>query len=136
MTLVVWIFALLAALVHVLAFTWEVLVFERVGVHKGIFAIPTRDVPPVRLWSFNVGFYNLLLALGMITGVIAWIAGYVTVGRALVIYLCSFMLLAGIVLFISDRLALSRPRGSGVGGALSQSVPPLVALVALSVSSA
>ena len=109
---------------------------SRVGVHKGIFAIPTADLPPVRLCSFNVGFYNLFLALGMITGVIAWIAGYTTIGRALVIYLCSFMFLAGIVLFISDRLALGRPRGAGVGGALSQSVPPLVALVALTVSSA
>jgi putative membrane protein len=136
MTLVVWIFALLAALVHLLAFTWEVLLFERVGVHKGIFAIPTADVPPARMWAFNVGFYNLFLALGMITGVIAWIAGYATVGRVLVIYLCSFMFLAGIVLFISDRLALSRPRGAGVVGALSQSVPPLVALVAIAVSSA
>jgi putative membrane protein len=136
MTLVVWIFALLAAVVHILAFLWEVPLFERVGVHKGIFTIPTTDVPPVRMWSFNVGFYNLFLALGMITGVIAWIAGHATVGRALVIYLCSFMFLAGIVLFISDRLALSRPRGAGVVGALSQSVPPLVALVAIAVSSA
>ena len=136
MTVVVWIFALLAAVVHILAFTWEVPLFERVGVHKGIFAIPTADVPPVRLWSFNLGFYNLFLALGMITGVLAWIAGYTTVGRTLVIYLCAFMFLAGIVLFISDRLGFSRPRGAGVAGALSQSVPPLVALVTIAVSSA
>ena len=96
--------------------------------------IPTADVPAVRLWSFNVGFYNLFLALGMITGVIAWIAGYDTIGRILVTYICLFMFLAGIVLFISDRLALGRPRGSGVGGALSQSLPPLIALVAIAVS--
>lgn len=134
MTLVIWIFALLAAVVHLLAFTWEVILFERPGVHQGVFRIPAADVPAVRLWSFNVGFYNLFLALGMITGVIAWIAGYDTIGRILVSYLCLFMFLAGIVLFISDRLALSRPRGSGVGGALSQSLPPLVALVAIAVS--
>jgi putative membrane protein len=133
-TLVIWIFALLAAVVHLLAFTWEVILFERPGVHQGVFRIPAADVPAVRLWSFNVGFYNLFLALGMITGVIAWIAGYDTIGRVLVSYLCLFMFLAGIVLFISDRLALSRPRGSGVGGALSQSLPPLVALVAIAVS--
>ena len=134
MTLVVWIFALLAAVVHVLAFTWEVILFQRPGVHQGVFRIPTADVPAVRLWSFNVGFYNLFLALGMITGVIAWIAGYDTTGRILVTYICVFMFLAGIVLFISDRLGLSRPRGSGVGGALSQSLPPLIALVAIAVT--
>ena len=134
MTLVIWIFALLAAVVHLLAFTWEVILFERPGVHQGVFRIPAADVPAVRLWTFNVGFYNLFLALGMITGVIAWIAGFDTIGRILVSYLCLFMFLAGVVLFISDRLALSRARGSGVGGALSQSLPPLVALVAIAVS--
>ncbi len=130
MTVVVWVFALVAAAVHVLAFTWEVVLFERPGVHHGVFRIPTSDVPPVRLWSFNVGFYNLFLAAGTTTGVILWISGQETVGRPLVIYVCLFMVLAGIVLYISDRLALSRPRGSGVGGAISQSTPPLIALIA------
>lgn len=41
------------------------------------------------------------------------------------------MFLAGIALFVSDRLALSRSRGAGVGGAISQSAPPLVALIGL-----
>jgi putative membrane protein len=36
----------------------------------------------------------------------------------------------GIVLFVADRMALGRPRGKGVGGALAQGVPPLIALVA------
>jgi len=130
MTVVVWVFALVAAAVHVLAFTWEVVLFERPGVHQAVFRIPTSDVPPVRLWSFNVGFYNLFLAAGITTGVILWISGQETVGQPLVIYVCLFMVLAGIVLYISDRLALSRPRGSGVGGAISQSMPPLIALIA------
>ncbi len=130
MTLVVWIFALVASGVHLLAFAWETLFFQRPGVHRGVFAIATEDVPPVRLWAFNVGFYNLFLACGPVAGVIAWSAGHETVGRALIVYTCLFMFMAGIALFVSDRLALSRPRGKGVGGAFSQSVPPLVALVA------
>ena len=130
MTVVVWIFALLTALVHITAFAWETLLFQRPGVHQGVFAIPTADVRPVRLWAFNVGFYNLFIACGLIVGVIAWMTGNETTGRALVVYLCLFAFLAGIVLFVSDRLALGRPRGTGVGGALSQGVPPLIALVA------
>ena len=47
MTGVAWIFALIGAAVHLLAFAWEVLLFDRPGVHRGIFAIPTTDVPAV-----------------------------------------------------------------------------------------
>lgn len=130
MTLLVWTFTLVAAAVHLLAFTWEVVLFQRPGVYGGIFAVPAADVAAVRLWAFGVGFYNLFLALGAVTGVVAWVLGDETVGRALVVYVCLFMFLSGIVLFVADRLALGRERGSGVGGALAQSGPPLVALVA------
>ncbi|HEY6809494.1 MAG TPA: DUF1304 domain-containing protein [Propionibacteriaceae bacterium] len=130
MTVVVWIFALLAAVVHLLAFAWETLLFQRPSVHEGVFAIPRADVPPVRLWAFNVGFYNLFIACGLVGGVAVWMSGNEAVGRALVIYLCLFAFLAGIALFTSDRLAMSRPRGKGVGGALAQGVPPLIALAA------
>ena len=44
--------------------------------------------------------------------------------------ICLFMFLSGIVLYIADRMALSRPRAR-VSGALGQSLPPLVALIAL-----
>jgi putative membrane protein len=130
MTVVVWIFALVTAVVHILAFVWETLLFQRPGVHRGVFAIPTADVPPVRLWAFNVGFYNMFIACGLVGGVIVWMNGNEAVGRALVIYLCLFAFLAGTALLASDRLAMSRPRGKGLGGALAQAVPPLIALVA------
>jgi putative membrane protein len=130
MTAAVWIFALVTAVVHITAFAWETLLFQRPGVHQGVFAIPAADVRPVRLWAFNVGFYNLFIACGLVVGVLAWMTGNEAAGQTLVIYLCLFTFLAGIVLFVSDRLALSRPRGTGVGGALAQGVPPLVALLA------
>jgi len=130
MTLMVWIFALLGAAIYILVFVWEALLFQRPGVHRGIFSVPTADVPAVRLWAFGVGFYNLFLACGAVAGVIAWSAGYEAVGRALVIYTCLFMFLAGNVLLVSDRLALGRARGKGLGGALAAGVPPLVALIA------
>lgn len=131
MTIVVWIFALIAAVVHLLAFLWETVLIERPGVHQGVFTIPASDLPAIKLWSFCVGFYNLFLAGGMVAGVIAWGIGYEDIGRSLVIYLCLFMFLSGIVLFIADRMAMSRPRGTGVGGALGQAIPPLIALIAI-----
>lgn len=130
MNTVAQIFALIAAAVHVLAFVWEVVLFHRPGVHRDIFRIPTADLPPLRLWTFNVGFYNLFLASGPIIGVVAWHAGHPVVARTLVLYCCSFMALAGVALFVSDRLAMSRPKGAGVGGALAQAIPALIAVAA------
>ena len=131
MTLIAWSFALLAALLHVVVFAWEALLFQRPGVHQGVFGTATADVPAVRLWAFGVGFYNLFLACGVVAGVVAWAVGQEAVGRALVFYVCLFMFLSGVVLYVADRMALSRPRGAGVSGALGQSLPPLVALIAL-----
>lgn len=121
----------LAAAVHVLVFVWETLLFERPGVHWGVFKVPTEDVAPVRLWSFNVGLYNLFLASGAVIGLVALNTGHESIGRALLFYTCGFMVLAGIGLGVSDRLALSRPRGAGVTGTIFQITPALVAIIAL-----
>jgi putative membrane protein len=135
MNLIAQIFALVGAAVHVLAFVWETLLFRRPAIHRDLFRLRTEDLPATLLWSFNVGFYNLFLGSGAVAGVLSWWSGNATVGRTLVVYTCSFMFLAGIALAISDRLALSRERGAGVLGAISQSVPPLVALVAVALGS-
>jgi len=135
MTVVVRIFALLAAVVHLLVFVWEALLITRPAVHQGIFNVPATDVPAIRLWAFGVGFYNLFIGLGMIGGVIAWMLGYVAAGRTLVLYLLVFMFLSGLVLVVADRLALGREKGTGIGGAIGQSGPPLVALVAFALAS-
>jgi len=130
MILIAQIAALVAAAVHLLVFVWETILFRRPSIHRDVFRIPTEDLPPVRLWSFNVGFYNLFLGSGALAGVLLWWAGHETVGRTLVVYTCIFMFLCGIVLFVSDRMAMSRPRGAGVVGSVCQSGPPLVALLA------
>jgi putative membrane protein len=130
MIVVLWVFALLAALVHVLVFVWEALLIRRPAVHQGVFGVPAADVPAVRLWAFGVGFYNLFLGLGMVGGVLGWMLGYETACRTLVIYLLVFMFLSGIVLLVADRLRMGRERGPGIGGAIGQSGPPLVALIA------
>ncbi|WP_217428100.1 DUF1304 family protein [Microlunatus speluncae] len=127
LTIIAWVFALISAAIYLVAFVWETILFRRPGVHQGVFAVPAGDVEPVRLWSFCVGFYNLFIGLGAILGVILWAAGREPEGRTLVIYSCLFMLGCGIVLFIADRLALSRPKGSGISGAISCCVPTTIA---------
>lgn len=131
MTIVAWIFASVTAVIHFVVFVFEAFLIERPAVHKRVFFIPTADVPAIRLWAFGVGFYNCFLACGLVAGVIAWAAGYETVGRTLLIYLCVILALSGGVLFAADRLGLGRERGRGISGALGQSIPPLIALLAM-----
>ncbi|MFZ1115503.1 MAG: DUF1304 domain-containing protein [Propionibacteriaceae bacterium] len=128
MTVVVWVFALIAAALHIVVFACEAFLIERPSVHEGVFGLPY--VPAVRMWAFGVGFYNLFLGCGLIAGVIAWMSGNETVGGTLVIYICLFMVLSGIVLFIADRLGFGGSGGKSIVGAFGQSVPPLVAFVA------
>ncbi|MFC0108089.1 DUF1304 domain-containing protein [Kibdelosporangium aridum] len=131
MTLIATVFAGIAALVHILAFIWETIFFRRPGVHWGVFKIRSEDVPAVLLWSFNQGFYNLFLAAGTILGLIWVHSGNADLGRAFVFYTCGFMVLSGIMLFISDRLGLGREKGTGVGGSISEALPPLVVIIAM-----
>lgn len=132
MIIVGWVFASVAALVHILVFVWEVVLFHRPGVHAGIFAVPATDLRAVRLWSFNVGFYNLLLGCGFVVGVLSWaVLGQEVVGRTLLTYLGVFIMVAGTILFVSDRLAMGRPKGAGVSGALAQGVPGLLTVIAI-----
>lgn len=115
------VFALLGAAFHVAAFAMESLLWSRPAVRR--LMVGRADVDDdVRLWAFNQGFYNLFLAIGAVVGAVAWLAGADVVGRTLVIFTCTSMAAAGLVLFVSDR-RLWR-------GSLGQSVPPLIALVA------
>jgi putative membrane protein len=95
-------------------------------VHR-LFGVRAGDVPTVRVWAFNQGFYNLFLAAGAIGGLIALHTGQVSVGRTLVLFTCASMFLAGVVLFLSS------PRNPKLGAVLGQAGPPLVVLLAASI---
>ncbi|MGN6576236.1 MAG: DUF1304 domain-containing protein [Nocardioides sp.] len=130
LTPVVWTFALVTATIHAAVFVMEALLIERPAVHAGVFGTPTDEVPAVRLWAFGVGFYNLFIACGLAGGVVAWAAGQESVGRTLVLYLCAFTFLSGLVLYVAELLGFARTPGKQLAGAIGQSGPPLIALVA------
>jgi putative membrane protein len=121
MNLVTQIFASVAVLFHVLAFMLETVLFGKPAARSLLLGRREPD-PGERLWAFNQGFYNLFLAAGPVAGMIVAAAGHESAGRALVVYSCAFMAACGLVLFASDR-RLWR-------GALGQTVPPLVAVLA------
>jgi len=121
MNMVTQVFGIIAVIFHVVAFVLESFLFRRTAVQVFLLGHP-EPAPGVRLWAFNQGFYNLFLAAGPAAGLIAYHAGQVQVGRALVIYGCAFMAACGVVLFVSDR----RLWRSMIG----QSLPPLIAVIA------
>ena len=121
MNVVAQVFAIIAALFHIGAFVMESFLFRRPAVQTFMLGRP-EPAPGVQLWAFNQGFYNLFLAAGPIAGLIAYHAGHVDVGRALVIYGCAFMAACGVVLYVSNRKLWRSMIG--------QSGPPLIALIA------
>jgi putative membrane protein len=105
----------------------EAFLIERPSVHMGVFGLPY--VPAAWMWTFGVGFHNLFR---------------VRHGRrrhrmderqrnrwpdAGDLHL-PVLGLGGIVLVIADRLGFGGERGKSIGGAVGESVPPLVALLA------
>ncbi|HKT31747.1 MAG TPA: DUF1304 domain-containing protein [Gammaproteobacteria bacterium] len=116
------VFALLAAVLHVLIFCLESLWFMRPSVHKRFGAVTIADAEARRLFAFNQGFYNLFLAVGIFVGLVLLHIGNVTVGKTLVLFNCACMLGAGAVLFLSAGPKMLR-------AAAMQAVSPFLALV-------
>lgn len=118
------VFVGLAALLHVLFFVMESVLFMRPDVHRR-FGLRTReDAELVRPMAYNQGFYNLFLAVGAVVGIV-WASGSGsdTGGTAVAAFACAVMLGAAAVLVTTSRRFLP--------AALLQGLPPLVALVLL-----
>jgi putative membrane protein len=115
------VFAVIAAVVHVYIFVLESVLFPRPAARK-TFGVTEAELPAVRPWAFNQGFYNLFLAVGIAAGIAQIASGATVAGRSIVLFACLCMVWAGIVLFVTSK-RFFQP-------ALVQLVPPLVAIVA------
>jgi putative membrane protein len=113
--------ALLAAAVHVFIFILESVRFTEPATYRRFFVQSQRDAELLRPIFFNQGFYNLFLAIGAAGGILVLHLGYPEAGRALVLFACGSMALAGLILMFTDRRF--------VRAGLLQAVPPIVALV-------
>lgn len=111
--------ALVAALIHVLIFGMESVLFARPSVRR-TFGVADADMAAVQPWAFNQGFYNLFLAIGCLAGLIVVNAGSHAAGRALVVLSCGSMVAAAVVLLATNRRMLRL--------AAIQGLAPLVAV--------
>ena len=109
MNLSVQVFALIAALLHVLIFCMESLWFMKPGVYKRFGAKTVEDAESKRLFAFNQGFYNLFLAIGIFIGLgLLHSGGYLQVAQTLILFCTASMFFAGIVLIISGGMRMLR----------------------------
>jgi putative membrane protein len=114
------VFAVIAALIHVLFFVMESIVFSRPKVWRRFGLKSQADADVVKPMALNQGFYNLFLAVGVLVGVVLVHTGAVASGVAAVVFGCGCMLMAAVVLVTSNRSFL---RASLIQGAL-----PLLAI--------
>lgn len=117
------VFAVVAALLHVLFFVMESVRWRHPSVWK---TFNIRDQATAdTLWpmAYNQGFYNLFLALGVGIGLWMVLTGNVASGRVLTLFCLASMFGAALV------LATTGP-GSW-RGALVQGTPPLLGLLLL-----
>lgn len=117
------VFAALAALIHVYIFLLESVWWTRDSTRK-IFGVESAEAAQVtKPLAFNQGFYNLFLAVAIVAGFVAYAAGATVVGVTLIFVGTGSMVAAGVVLLLSDPTKAS--------AALKQLVPPLIAILAL-----
>ncbi|WP_369794778.1 DUF1304 domain-containing protein [Cellulomonas sp. HZM] len=107
-----------AAVLHVVIFLMEAVLFSRPEVH-GRFRTRGEDVEAVRPWALNQGFYNLFLAVVALVGVVLVGAGQHAVGGALVLAACGSMVAAALVLVGTDRRMARAAATQGVVPALA-----------------
>ena len=113
-------FFFVAAVMHLMFFVVESILFQRKGGHK-VFKIKETDHEVVKIWAFNQGFYNLFLALGMFLGLYFVLQLKVVLAGALTGFCGVSMVGAGLALWFSAP-HLRR-------AALIQLTPPLLGLL-------
>ncbi len=92
--------ASIAALLHVLFFALESVLWTRPTVYRRFGIRSQEQAEAVRPMAYNQGFYNLALAIGLLIGVVLIGLGgdCFIVGRATIVFATACMSIAGIVL--------------------------------------
>lgn len=97
--------AAIAALLHVVFFVLESVLWSRPTVFARFGVASRTDAATIRPMAYNQGFYNLALALGVIVGVVTLgsTGEAVLVGKTLIVFGTACMAVAGLVLASTGR---------------------------------
>jgi len=115
------IFAVLAALVHVVIFYFESIAWTRPAIWKRFGIGSQTDAETIRPMAYNQGFYNLFLAVGIVAGVILLATDAALAGFGVALFATLSMVAAATVLVLSNpKLARA---------AVTQGALPLLAVL-------
>lgn len=97
------IFGILAGVIHLYIFRLESLAWGTPKVNK-VFNVTTDQAEANRLFAYNQGFYNLFLALGLLSGVIYQLLfGEHPIAFGISLFSAASMLAAAVVLFSAAK---------------------------------
>ena len=116
------VFLTLAGCIHIYIFLMESVFWGTPRVNR-IFGVSGERALQNRLFALNQGFYNLFLAIAVLSGMVLNFEGWHDVGTTLMVYSSASMIGAALVLFCSERKLFR--------AAVIQGLPPLVGLLIL-----
>jgi putative membrane protein len=117
------VFAILAALVHVLIFTMESVLWAAPSIWRRFGLSSQAEADVVEPMAFNQGFYNLFLALAAVLGLLLLGWGNPIAGKWVLLVALSSMVLASVILVVTSRRMWR--------AALVQGVAPLLGIAFL-----
>ena len=112
----------MAAVVHVYIWILESFLWTKPATIK-TFNTTSEFAHASKTLAFNQGFYNLFLAIGAGIGLVLFMGGYIDSGKALLFSTLGSMVLASLVLIISDKTKLR--------AAFVQFITPAIGLISL-----
>ncbi|WP_236796156.1 DUF1304 domain-containing protein [Amycolatopsis sp. GM8] len=118
-----YVFAALAALLHVYIFVLESVLWTKPRARR-VFGTTAEEAIATQELALNQGFYNLFLAFVAAAGVVALARDYIGIGAALVYAGAGSMLLAALVLLVTSP---GKARSAATQGTL-----PLLSVLFLS----
>lgn len=131
MNIVAQVLALLAAAVYIIVFPLESFLLRHRRWAQKFLSTPVENVPAVMMWAIPTGYKNLVIALGVIAGVVAANMGYLVVGYTLVIYCCLNMALTAPTMLLADLQGHYPRKWESVPGTLAATLPAVLALAFL-----
>jgi uncharacterized membrane protein len=131
MNMVSQVFAVLAVVVYVGVFPVESFLLRRKPWAQKFLSTPPENVPAVMMWAIPTGYRNLVVALGVVAGLVAVHIGELVVGYTLVVYCCLNMVLTAPTMLMADLQGHYPKKWESVPGTLAATLPALLALVFL-----
>ncbi|MEO6941595.1 MAG: DUF1304 domain-containing protein [Terrimesophilobacter sp.] len=97
------VFTVIAALIHILIFAMESVLWAKPSIWRRFGLRSQADADVVEPMAFNQGFYNLFLALASLLGLFLLVWGNPVAGKWVMLVALSSMVLASVVLLITNR---------------------------------